>query len=373
MVMALCLCGVLGGCVSDAPPIVAPSPAEVARVRGDIAALCGPGMEGRGVGTAGIGRARDWIAQRFDEVGLGPGVRVAAGEGRASYLQTVPVFTDDGDITLHNVVGVLPGRGALADEFVVVGAHYDHLGFGHHGSRDPAGAGRLHPGADDNASGIAAMLRVAEALAHAHASSDEPSRLVPEAGPTESASHAAHLCGLRPPRLGGEAAQRGATDGRGFVAERRSIAFVAFTAEETGLLGSHYFALHPEHLGGGARVVAMVNLDMVGNLTDFRLRVWGVGSGDGLRATARQANAGVGLRLQLEAGPGVRSDHVSFHGRGIPAVLLITDVHGRYHTPADTPDHVNHAGVARVARYAGALAELLATQPAAPGFVAWEE
>lgn len=316
----------LGGCAGDAPPIVEPGPGEVAAVRADIAALCAPAMEGRGVGTAGISRARDWVAQRFEKLGLRPGVHGDA-LGEASYLQAVPVFTDDGEVTLHNVVGVIPGHGTLADEYVVVGAHYDHLGFGHTRSRDPAGAGQLHPGADDNASGVAAMLRVAEHLASR--SFREP--------------------------------------------DRRAVAFVAFTAEEIGLLGSHYFALHPEHLGDGARVVAMINLDMVGNLTDGRLRVWGVGTGDGLRAIAAQANANVNLRLRLEDEPGARSDHVSFHGRGVPAVLLITHVHDRYHTPADTPDRVNHGGVAVVARYAGAMVEVLATLPEAPAFVARTE
>jgi len=152
---------------------------------------------------------------------------------------------------------------------------------------------------------------------------------------------------------------------------RRSVAFVAFSAEEHGLWGSHQFAQDFERQDAAiddSQVVAMINLDMVGNLTDGRLRVWGAGSGKGLSRVVREANDGLGLRLRVNDERGPRSDHWSFHRASVPAVLLITDAHDRYHTPRDTPEHVNVAGVVEVARYAERLVEALVTMEQAPAF-----
>ncbi|NBC11388.1 MAG: M28 family peptidase, partial [Planctomycetes bacterium] len=209
---------VLSGCAATRP---APAARDVARVRADVAALCDPAMEGRGVTTEGIDRARDYLAQRFEAIGL---ARAAVGEaGEPSYLQPVPLYLDEGQIIRHNVVGTRPGRGKLADEWIVIAAHYDHLGFGSGNSRAPDAIGRLHPGADDNASGVAALLWIAEQMHTRWHTDDKP---------------------------------------------RRSVVFVALTAEEIGQLGAHLFVIQRRRLGPEARVVAMLNLDMVGNLTD---------------------------------------------------------------------------------------------------------
>jgi len=318
LIWALMAAAVLGGCAAVR---IDPADEDVAKVRADIAALCAPGMQGRGVTTRGIVRARDWIAQRFETIGLR---RAAVGEaGRQAYLQPVPLYLDEGTIIGHNVVGTLPGRGARAHEWIVVAAHYDHLGFGGENSRSPEAVGTLHPGADDNASGVAALLWIAE---HLH------TRWAEDRSP------------------------------------RRSVAFAAFTAEEIGQLGAHLFTLQRPRLGADARIVAMLNLDMVGNLTDDRLRVFGVGTGRGLRRTLREANRSHGLRLVLHDEPGPYADHLTFHTRGIPAVLLITDLHARYHTPRDTPGHLNHAGIVRVAGYAAQVVARWMVEPDAPRF-----
>ncbi len=315
----LCVVCALGGCAVTRP---APLDSDIAQVRADVAALCDPAMEGRGVTTQGIILARDFIAGRFAAIGL---QRAAVGEaGQASYLQPVPLYLDDGQIIGHNVVATLPGRGGLASQWIVIAAHYDHLGFGDEHSRAPEATGQIHPGADDNASGVAALLWIAERM-QARGHDDET--------------------------------------------PRRSVAFVALTAEEIGQLGAHLFVLQRRRLGPEARVVAMLNLDMVGNLTDDRLRVFGVGTGTGLRGALRDANRTHGLRLSLHDEPGPNSDHLTFHTRRVPAMLFITGLHPRYHTPDDTPAHLDYAGIVRVAGFVAAVAEGLAIGAEAPVFV----
>ena len=197
-----------------------------------------------------------------------------------------------------NVVGILPGSDpALAAEAVVVGAHYDHLGRGSPFSLAPERGDAIHPGADDNASGTAALLGLAEAATRA-------------------------------------------TPGR------RSVVFVAFGAEELGLLGSTHYVNHPAV--PLERTVAMVNLDSVGRLRDGRLHAMGVDTGQGLRALVEQAAQGLPARLALR-GDGVGpSDHTAFLNRERPVVFFFTGPHADYHRPSDTWDTIDADGLRTV-------------------------
>ncbi len=217
----------------------------------------------------------------------------------------------------RNVVAILPGSDpVLRQEAVLVGAHYDHLGRGDEGSSfGPAGP--IHPGADDNASGTAAVLEVAEALA----------------------------------------AER--------VAPRRSILFVAFTGEEKGLIGSLALA----EQATGRHVVAMLNLDMVGRMHGNAVEV-------GAATTAREWQAIVDaanqekLVLTFPKRVAPNSDHAPFLNKQIPSLFLFTGLHGDYHRASDTWDKINADGIARAARLARRIVVAVANRDQRLAFVA---
>lgn len=218
-----------------------------------------------------------------------------------------------------NVAAVLPGRGALASEIVVLGAHYDHLGMGGERSMKPNVQG-AHYGADDNASGTVAVLHAAERLRDA----------------------------LRD------------------VANRRTVLFAFFSAEEVGLAGSGYFVAHPPHPID--RVVAMVNLDMVGALRDDRLMAFGTESaaqwGDVV------ARAGKELKLDITAsgdgyGP---SDQTSFYAARIPVLHFFTGAHERYHTPDDRAEALNYPGLVKVTELTTRVVDQLARGSLSPQY-----
>jgi hypothetical protein len=211
----------------------------------------------------------------------------------------------------ENVVAVLRGRDpAVAGECVVVGAHHDHLGLGGDASLAPERAGTVHPGADDNASGIAALLAIARAAA--------------AAGPA-----------------------------------RRTLVFAAFGAEELGLLGSAHLVKNAPPGCAVERMQLMVNLDMVGRLRDGKVYVDGAGTARGLRrdleALAR-AKPPLPLRLAFGGDGYGPSDHTSFFARGVPVLFLFTGAHGDYHRPSDTAEKVDPGGLVAVARLASRAA-----------------
>jgi hypothetical protein len=213
--------------------------------------------------------------------------------------------------TTSNVVGLLPGSDpAVADECVVVAAHHDHLGLGGDASLAPSQTGEVHPGADDDASGVAAVLAVARAFA-----ADGPAR--------------------------------------------RTLVFAAFGAEELGLLGSAHLVKSPPAACPLEKMQLMVNLDMVGRLRERKLYVAGADTARELRDVVR-ALAERAPRLPLRivfAGDGYGpSDHTSFHARGVPVLFLFTGAHADYHRPSDTADKVDARGLADVARLARRLA-----------------
>ncbi|MFO0582710.1 MAG: M20/M25/M40 family metallo-hydrolase [Anaeromyxobacter sp.] len=235
---------------------------------------------------------------------------------------SITVAVEHEHATTANVAALLPGGApALAGECVVVGAHHDHLGLGGETSLAPAELGQVHPGADDNASGVAALLAVARALA---------------AGP----------------------------------APRRTILFVAFAAEELGLLGSAELVRAPPPACPVERMSLMVNLDMVGRLRARRLYVDGGGTGQGLRDLVEAAAAGptpLPLDLAFGGDGDGPSDHTNFHARRVPVLYLSTGAHGDHHRPGDTADGVDEGGIATIARLAARIVAAAAARPPGPG------
>ncbi|MGA0039942.1 MAG: M28 family peptidase [Pirellulales bacterium] len=213
--------------------------------------------------------------------------------------------------TARNVLAILPGEGPLAEEVVVLGAHYDHLGMGGTNSAAP-GVEAVHHGADDNASGTAALVEVARELA--------------ARGPFP-----------------------------------RTILFAAFSGEERGLLGSAHYTANPAL--PLEKTVAMINLDMVGRLADEKLIVHGTGTGAGLEAVVDRLLEGRGFEVTKEPGGFGPSDHASFYAKKIPVLHLFTGSHEDYHRPTDTAEKINYEGMARITAFvADVVAELAATE-----------
>jgi Peptidase family M28/PDZ domain len=222
---------------------------------------------------------------------------------------------------IRNVVGTVAGADpSLAREAVVVGAHYDHLGLGGRHSMAPDSTGQVHNGADDNASGTAALLEIAHAL-------------------------------------GGAAAK-----------PRRTVVFAAFAGEELGLLGSAWYVDHP--VVPLEATVAMVNLDMVGRPAGGVL-VSGVESAPSLDADVKAASTGrkVGLKPFREGAGVGSSDDTSFLLRKVPAIGFFSGFHADYHRPSDDPDKIDVAGASEVTRIALSLVERIASRAERPVFV----
>src|SRR5262245_11453047 len=224
----------------------------------------------------------------------------SADAGHGAYLELLARVALGADVkpkrsATHNVAATLPGSDPDAG-IVVVGAHYDHLGLGLSGSLEAQPEGKIHHGADDNASGVAAMLEVARALAR-----EQPAR---------------------------------------------TLIFAAFGAEELGALGSSYFVKSPPV--PFEQIAAMVNLDMVGRLREDALDVHGVGTSPVWRRLVEEANRGPALKLHWHEGGLGPSDHSSFYLASKPVLFLFTGVHSDYHRASDTADKLNAAGLARV-------------------------
>lgn len=234
----------------------------------------------------------------------GGGVRELATSFVALKAETkrVPVEAD-------NVGAVLAGRGDLASEFVVVGAHMDHVGYGLFGSRAGSrGSGKLHPGADDNASGTAGLILAAEKLA---------------------AAYAALPAG----------------------AQARSVLFVGFNAEESGLVGSRYFVRRSPV--PASKTYAMLNMDMIGRVRNGRIDVYGVGTAEGFEQIVTPLFSASGLTVRYKNSEGALfggsgpSDHASFYGAGVPVLHLFTGMSAEYHMPEDYYWTVNPVGAVR--------------------------
>ncbi len=225
------------------------------------------------------------------------------------------------DVRAENVGGVIRGRGALAEQYVVIGAHMDHLGYGYFGSRaGPSAAGTLHPGADDNASGAAGLLLAARLLSQAYA-------LLPES------------------------------------AEARSVLLLGFNAEEGGLIGSRYYVAHAPITA--EQTYVMLNMDMIGRVRNNRLEVAGVGSAEGFAEWLQESWAKSGLTVKTLPGGSGPSDHASFYRVGVPVLHFFTGLHAEYHMPTDLYLTINTPGAVMVVRSVVDVAMRLATRPGA--------
>jgi len=294
------------------PLVAAPVAFAVDRMQRDIAVLADTSLAGRGLGTPELDRAARHIAAQMQAAGLQPG-----GDGGAWLQQwraQVPGF--DREIALANVIGVLPGSDpGRAGESLVIGAHYDHLGRGE-SAQSAADRGRIHPGADDNASGVAVLLELARVLAG------------------------------RP--------------------QPRSIVFIAFTGEEAGRLGSRHFVENPGRYPL-ERMIAMVNLDTVGRLGERPLLALGSGTAEEWVHILQGAGYVTGVTVKAVADDIGSGDQTSFIEAGVPAVQLFSGAHADFHRPGDTPDRIDAAGLVRTAQVLQEVALYLAGRPQALG------
>ncbi|OFW40046.1 MAG: hypothetical protein A3F70_09015 [Acidobacteria bacterium RIFCSPLOWO2_12_FULL_67_14] len=286
-----------------------------------VSYLASDAMGGRANGSAALDTAAEYIAGRFRSWGLTPG-----GDGGTFFqpFELAAGAASGPKTQVRNVIAALPGRDpALRDQWVVVGAHYDHLGLGERGSLAPSQRGQIHHGADDNASGTSGVL---------------------------------------------ELARLAATRTRGF---RRSVLFATFAGEELGLLGSSHFANHPTVPAGA--MAAMINMDMIGRPRNGRVFVGGVGTSPVLRPWLDELNRRVGLQLDYSDSGFGSSDHTSFTVKHVPVLFFFSGLHGDYHKPTDTSDKIDARGARRVLSLVYLMMERLATDPARPEWTAVAE
>jgi hypothetical protein len=217
--------------------------------------------------------------------------------------------------TVYNVVGYLPGT---TPNHIVIGAHYDHLGLGEQYSLAPEKVGVIHPGADDNASGVAGIL----ALARYFRSQPKPAR---------------------------------------------GIFFIAFAGEELGLLGSTHYVNHP--LIPLEQASLMINMDMIGRIKDRKVMVGGAPEGSSIRRVLDTLGPKYNLDLDLsDASVYGSSDHTSFKARRVPTLFFFTGLHADYHRPTDTWEKIEAESTVRLLKMIANLASIVATRPVQPQF-----
>ena len=223
--------------------------------------------------------------------------------------------------TGHNVVGYLPATvpvGTMAKPWVAVGAHYDHLGHGEAGNTlaGKEDAGKVHAGADDNASGSAAVLAVAATLA-------------------------------KQPR-------------------RRNVVFGFWSGEELGLIGSSAFATKPPI--AIESLAAYLNFDMVGRMQDNKLTVQAAGTSPAWARLIEQANVAAGFDLAVQEDPYQPTDVATFNLASVPSLSFFTGTHADYHNPSDTADKIDYEDLDRVVDFAASIVKRLSDAPEAPAF-----
>jgi aminopeptidase YwaD len=274
------------------------------RLKNHVAFLASDSLEGRGLGTEGKILAKNYIARHFSDHGLKP-----AGD---DYFQHFDLRIGMARVPATNVVGFLPGSDSvLQAEYIVIGAHYDHLGYEYDNSERV-----IYHGADDNASGTAVLIELAGYFS-------------------------------RNPELRG-----------------RSIIFIAFDAEESGLLGAERF-IKQNTMFGIDKIRLMFSLDMVGMYdANSGLELLGIGTLDNGIEIARKAAGEHGVRLQnTTADIPVRTDTRPFGDSGIPAVQAFTGLESPYHKPEDTYDLLDYEGMARITEYLITLVSELSLNP----------
>ncbi len=255
-------------------------------------------LQGRGPGSEGINKAADFIAEHFKEAGLLPG------SDDGTYFQSWEEVVDahGNKAVVKNIIGIIPGTNPdLKDESVIVCAHYDHLGLGWPGA-NKGNEGKIHPGADDNASGVAVMIEMAELL-----------------GKT-----------LKP---------------------QRTIIFIAFTCEESGLLGSKYYVKNMKRFPA-KKVIGVLNFDTVGRLGENKVLVLSSNSAREWKFIFMGAGYVTGVESDMVTQDLDASDQRSFIEAGVPGVQIFSGANEDYHKPTDTPDKIDGAGMVKIAMFA---------------------
>jgi hypothetical protein len=310
-----------------------PAVFSAARLLEHVQWLADPAREGRGLESAGIDAAANYIADAFRAAGLEPATPgsksyfqdftfvpavAAASTGTGSGAAASAISTGGArpPIGARNVIGVLRGADPnFAGQAIVVSAHYDHLGRSGPGVRS-ADFGQIHPGADDNASGVAVLIELARTFAGS---------------------------GARPPR---------------------TIVFIAFSGEESGLQGSKYYVQHPVPVPlTGIR--AVLNMDTVGRLGANDVTALATGTAREWPPVFQGIGFETGIKVRSLAGASQSSDQQSFIDHGIPGVQLFSGVNFDYHRPSDTADKIDAEGMVKVAIVAREAVDYLA-QRAAP-------
>lgn len=295
---------------------------KTSREKMDIEVLASDSLEGRATGSVGEKKAADYLILRMTAMGIKPKGENGTWKQAFSFKPHPPVQMHQvGDsvkmgmalvkeITGHNVIGFIDRKAAKT---IVIGAHYDHLGFGDENSLW-SGDRQIHNGADDNASGVAMMLELARRIQ------------------------------LNPKKYGDN-----------------NFLFIAFSGEEKGLWGSNYFCKNPTL--PVESISCMINMDMVGRLNAEKvLAINGVGTSpiwmeklpsiqvDGIKIVTSESGVGP-------------SDHTSFYNTGIPALHFFTGQHGEYHKPTDDANLINYQGVISVTNYIDQLLLAIAKAP----------
>jgi len=278
----------------------------------DIGFLAADERGGRAIGTEGEQQAAEYLAEEFDKLGLQP-------MGTDGFFQEFTVSkpsnpheeavigTDGAGITGRNVIAYLDKK---AKKTIVIGAHFDHLGMGGQGSLH-RGDSAIHNGADDNASGTAALLALAKVFK--------------------------------------------------YETLKSNILFVAFSGEENGLWGSNYFVKNPTL--DLKTINYMINMDMVGRLNEEKsLAIYGVGTSPSFSKVLDPINADSLKLVPSESGVGP-SDHTSFYLQDLPVLHFFTGQHADYHKPSDDADKINYEGLVQVVRYISRLVAQLDTEP----------
>jgi hypothetical protein len=314
------LIAVIAACSSAYQAPAGPPHADSTAILRDISYLASDKLEGRLAGTPGNDSAAAYLARRYKFLRL-----VAAFPG---YLQPFDARSAQDSHSgrteprrSQNVVALLRGRDpVLREEYVVVGAHFDHLGRSSTFAQDPDAKDAIRNGADDNASGTAAVLELARLFA------------------------------MNPPR--------------------RSIIFANFSGEELGLLGSQYFVEHPPV--PLARIIAMINFDMVGRLKNDKLTVYGTSTATEFKPLLDSLNAaspnGVFKLNGIGDGFGP-SDQTSFYTKDIPVLHFFTDQHEDYHRATDDTEKINSPGEARIVDLALGVTRSIADRTSHLSFV----
>ena len=322
-----------------------------ANLRKHVEYLASDRLEGRRAGEPGATYAAGYIANQFAKLRLKPGI---ASKGTLNFLQAFsytpvrdphatpaePTAANAANAKVgYNVIGILEGHDAvLKNEAIVIGAHYDHLGRGGHGSL-AANSTEIHHGADDNASGTAAIIELARQFAKDKSN-------------------------------------------------KRTLIFIAFSGEEDGLFGSKYYVNNP--VFPVDKTVAMINLDMVGRLNEHKLTIGGVGTASEWKTLVEARNKTVygnpetaygiiggssnftgafrTFALQLNEDGFGPSDHSSFYGKQVPVLFFFTGTHLDYHKPSDTFERINYVGAAQIVAFVAAITKTVDENPTRPTY-----